>query len=215
MSLLTDSTRLQDRKGGSRRSVGAKTNKYWSDSQKIEAVATYLLLGGSLTKTSEMLKIPYPTLQMWKPSEWWKKVEDDIRREDRMQLSNKLKTVMENSWDIVSDRLENGDWVYNQKTGQAVRKPVSVKDASAIAIQTTKLRTEMELTENFTVATEQIEDKLTKLAKAFADLSKGKLKTEEAEPEDIEYANQSPLGEIDSRAETGLLECNEGASEEK
>lgn len=188
--MLTDSTRLKDRKGGSRRSVNAQTNKYWSDSQKVEAVATYLLMGGSLKKTSDLLGIPYPTLQMWKPSEWWKKLEDDVRREERMQLSNKLKSVMSSSWDVVSDRLENGDWVYNQKTGQAVRKPVSIRDASALAIQTTKLRTEMELTENFTVATEQIEDKLTKLAKAFADLSKGKLRTEEAEPEDIEFSEQ-------------------------
>lgn len=197
--MLTDSTRLKDRKGGSRRSVNAKTNKYWSDSQKIEAVTTYLLLGGNLNKTSQVLNIPYPTLQVWKPTEWWKKLEDDVRREERMQLSNKLRGIMETSWDVVKDRLENGDWVYNQKTGQVTRKPVSVRDAGAIASQVTKLRTDMELTENFTVATEQIEDKLTKLAKAFADLSKGKLKT--GDVEDVEFSEGDDNALHDEREE--------------
>lgn len=207
--MLTDSTRLKDRKGGNRRSVNARTNKYWSDSQKLEAVTTYLLLGGNLSKTGQVLNIPYPTLQMWKPSEWWKKLEDDVRREDRMQLSNKLKGIVETSWDLVKERLDNGDWVYNQKTGQATRKPVSIRDAGAIAANVTKLRTDMELTENFTVATEQIEDKLTKLAKAFADLSKGKLKT--GEVEDIEYSETGVSSEGDDNAvyeerEEGLQE---------
>lgn len=194
--LLSDSNKLKNVKTGRRRSVDAETNKFWSDSQKIEAVTTYFMLGGSMTAVSRALKIPRATLNVWKRTDWWSKLEDDIRKEERMQLSTQLRKVVNNSWDIVSDRLQNGDWILNQKTGELLRKPVGVRDAGRIAVDAAKLRNDMDLHNNFTVATEQIEDKLAKLAKAFTNLAKG-ITTEDAE--DVAYVEQVENNDADQR----------------
>ena len=184
--MLSDSPLLKDRKANRNRAVDAGSNKFWSDKQKIEAVTTYIMLGGNLALTSRQLKIPEITMRKWKTTDWWNKLESDVRKEERMQLSSRLKNVMERSWDVVADRLEKGDWIYDQKLGELRRKPVTMKDAGTLAVQAAKLRNEMDLTENHTIAAEHIEDKLNKLAKAFGDLAKGKL--QELPPaEDIQF----------------------------
>ena len=81
---------------------------------------------------------------------------------------------MDASLVLVQDRLENGDWIYDQKEGELRRKPVSMKDAGKLAMDAANLRAKMNIQENHTVAAEHVEDKLAKLAKAFSDLANGK-----------------------------------------
>jgi hypothetical protein len=159
-------------------------NKHYSDRQKIEAVTTYLMLG-SLPLTAAALKMSEHTLIAWKRSEWWKDLVQEIKREENLVLSNKIKKIVDKSWDVVADRMEKGDFIYDQKTGKLKRKPVSMRDANKVAMDSVLLREKLNMNENFTVAADQIEDKLTKLAKAFGDLAKG-IKPEEP-VEDIEY----------------------------
>lgn len=159
-------------------------HKHYSDRQKIEAVTTYLMLG-SISLTAAALKMSEHTLMYWKKSDWWNDLVQEMKREENLVLSNKIKKIVDKSWDVVADRMEKGDWIYDQKTGQLVRKPVSMRDASKVAMDSVMLREKLNMNENFTVAADQIEDKLTKLAKAFGDLAKG-IKPEEP-IEDIEY----------------------------
>ena len=183
--MLSDGSVFKELKSSKNRAVGA-TMKRWSDRQKIEACTTYFMLGGNLTLTAEKLKIPYDTLKTWKKADWWKELEDDIRREERLTLSTKLRNLMDASLVLVQDRLENGDWIYDQKEGELRRKPVSMKDAGKLAMDAANLRAKMNIQENHTVAAEHVEDKLAKLAKAFSDLANGK-KLELTQAEDIEY----------------------------
>lgn len=176
---------MKDKKSSKSRSLTATTNKRYSDRQKIEAVTTYLMLGGNVIMTSATTKIPEVTLYTWKKSEWWNTLVNDIKQEERLVLSTRLKKVVEKSWEVVGDRLEHGDWMLNQKTGELVRKPVSMKDAAKVANDSVILREKLDMNESFTVHADQIEDKLAKLAKAFSDLAKGVVAKEE--PEDVEY----------------------------
>ena len=163
-------------------------NKFYTDSQKIEAVTTYFLLGGNLALTARKLKINEGTLRGWKYKQWWKDLEREIRQEERLKLSTKLKKIIGTSWEAVEDRLEHGDYFYDQKNGEVKRKPVNLRDAGSIALQATKLHNDMALEEDHSVASEAIEDKLNKLAKAFSDLAKG-IKPE-APAEDIEFVER-------------------------
>ncbi len=194
--VLSDGSVFKDLKSSKNRAVGA-VRKRWSDRQKIEACTTYFMLGGNLSLTSNKLKIPYETLITWRKSEWWKELEDDIRREDRLTLSTKLRNLMDASLVLVQDRLENGDWIYDQKAGELRRKPVSMKDAGKLAMDAANLRTKMDIQENHTVAAEHIEDKLNKLAKAFSDLANGK-KLETGPVEDIEFVETDDKENEDS-----------------
>src|ERR1700756_1348319 len=105
-----------------RRAVSDKL-KRWSDGQKIEAVQSYLLLG-NLTLVASVLKIPRDTLKIWKTTEWWKNMVEELRVQDDLQLSTRLQKIISKSFDAVEDRLDHGDFVYDQKTGEMRRKPV-------------------------------------------------------------------------------------------
>lgn len=211
--MLTDNDKKKDRKSPARRAVSATTNRPWSDSQKLETVTTYLMLGGNVALTAATLKIPEVTVRYWKKSEWWQEVESELRREENLQLSARLKNLVEKSLDVVADRLENGDWIYDQKTGELKRKPVILKDAHKVAVDLVDKRQKLQTNENFTVAAEQIEDKLSKLAKAFEDLASKKPKLEvtdvvfvEGESNEIEVIpGDSVHGDAGSTEETKTL----------
>jgi hypothetical protein len=137
---------------------------------------------------------------MWKKSEWWNKLVSEVKQEERLTVSSRLKKVMEKSWDVVADRLEHGDWIYDQKAGELRRKPVSLRDAAKVANDASLLRERLDMNDNFTVAADQIEDKLSKLAKAFTDLSKGITKPEVV-AEDIEFVEEN-LNAVDDQRPT-------------
>jgi hypothetical protein len=200
--VLSDGSVFKGLKSSKRRAVGA-VMKRWSDSQKMEACTTYFMLGGNLTLTAEKLKIPYETLKTWKKAEWWQELENDIRQEEKLTLSTKLRNLMDASLVLVQDRLENGDWIYDQKAGELRRKPVSMKDAGKLAMDAANLRTKMNIQENHTVAAEHIEDKLNKLAKAFTDLAQGK-KLETGPVEDVEFVEKETDNAIHEEREEGL-----------
>ena len=152
---------------GKRRPVNAKTNLAWSDSQKIEAVQTYLLLG-SVKQTSFALKIPEPTLIQWRTKDWWKDLEKEVKAEESITLSNKLKTLVDKSLNLVGDRLDKGDFIYDQKTGKLKRKPVALRDIHRVAVDMVAVRDRINHHETQTIAQDSIADKLAKLAAEFA-----------------------------------------------
>lgn len=149
-----------------------KRKAHWSDSQKLEAIQTFLILG-SLKMTSAALSIPYKTLQIWKASEWWKTMIEEMRVQEDLQLSQRLKKIIAKSYDVLEDRLEHGDFVYDQKTGEMRRKPVSMKDTHRVAVDLVQQRQELvdrHLGEK-TVTEDKIEKTLANLADQFAKIA--------------------------------------------
>lgn len=150
-----------------------KGTKAYTDKQRLEAVTTYLMLG-SIELTAATLRITPKTLWVWKKTEWWNELVNEVKKEDRLIISAKLRKVLDKSWTLVEDRLDKGDWFFNQKTGELQRKPVALRDASNVAFQAAQMFDKLDKQDHFVVATEQIEDKLNKLAQAFTDLAAGK-----------------------------------------
>lgn len=147
---------------------------WWSDTQKLEAVQTYLMLG-NVCMTGRVLKIPEETVRRWRKTTWWKEIEGELRIQDEMQLSARLKRVMEKSLDAVDERLEKGDYVYNQKTGEMRRKPVSMRDAHKVSMDLIDKRNLLLNRNKPDASEEQMNDKLLKMMKQFADFAQGKL----------------------------------------
>lgn len=143
--------------------------RHYSDSQKIEAVTTYLMVG-SINMVSAMLKININTLKMWKLTEWWKEMEKDLRIQEDLQLSKRLQNIVSKSLDVVEDRMENGDFIYDQKTGKMKRKPVSMRDAHKVMIDMSDRRDELinRHIANESITNDKIEETLNNLAKEFA-----------------------------------------------
>lgn len=169
---LTDNPNRQHIKSRPRRAVGA-VKKNWSDSQKIEAVTTYLMLG-NLAMTAATLKIPEQTMRNWFYSQWWKETEAELKLAGKLQLNNRLKGIVERSLDVVTDRLENGDWVYDQKTGQLQRKPVNLAVAHKVASDLIDKQEKLQNSITVAPAQEAMAEKMLALAEKFASLAQQK-----------------------------------------
>jgi hypothetical protein len=105
---------------------------HWSEKKKLEAVTTYLALG-NLNETSKVINVPLPTLSKWKQSAWWKELVDDIQSGDNQKADNKMSKVIDRALDIIVERLEQGDYQYDQKTGKLVKVPLKARDLERIS----------------------------------------------------------------------------------
>lgn len=164
---LSDSPKRAVQKGVRRRAVGAETNKHWSDSQKIEAVTLWLSMG-NLRLVAATLNIPEMTLRNWRSTQWWKEVSDEIKLQDKIQFSATAQKVIAKSLEVIGDRLQNGDYIYDQKQGQLIRKPVSVRDATAVASAMIDKKVLLDKSEFQQETAESIEQRLEKLMNRFA-----------------------------------------------
>lgn len=171
--MLSDSERLRRVPSNKKRSVNATTNKHWSDSQKIEAVTTYLALG-NLVLTGSVLKIPEMTLRYWKQQQWWKDIEGELAVQEDIQLSSRLKRIVETTLSAAEDRIANGDWIYNNKEGTLMRKPVNLRDVHKVTMDLIDKREHLNNKVPTNVAMEQIDDRLKKLAQKFEEIAAGR-----------------------------------------
>ena len=150
------------------RSIEAKTNKSWSDKQKLEAVQSWLLLG-NLALTSRVLGIPEVTLRLWKTTDWWKTTVAELKAQEDIQMSARLKKIVDASLAAVEDRLVNGDLMYDQKSGELIRKPVNIRDAHKVAVDLMDKKAVLEKAAAPVQEEQKDEDRLLKLAEKFAD----------------------------------------------
>lgn len=173
---ISDNPRRQAQRTKVRRNMGDVKATWWSDKQKLETVQSYLMLG-NLAMTARVLKIPEETVRRWRQTSWWKEIEGELRVQDELQLSARMKKVMEHSLDAVEDRLSKGDYVYDQKTGQMRRKPVSMRDAHKVSMDLIEKRDILNKRNTVDSSEEQMSDKLLKMMKQFAEFAQGKLDT--------------------------------------
>ena len=203
--MLTDNelSQKQGRNPRRRSASPIAAKRPWSDAQKIEAVTLWLSLG-NLNLVGATLKIPEDTLRRWKATTWWKEVADEIALQDRIQLSATAKNIVDKSLGVIADRLENGDWIYDQKVGQLRRKPVAMKDALAVADRMLDRKDQLDKVQVIGATTESVEQKLNKLMEKFAQIASPAVT-------DVIYVEKENAS--DEERQTGL-QLRQGISEE-
>ena len=151
------------------------TTGWHSDNQRIQLVTTYLATG-NLALAASTLEIPESTARRWKATDWWKQMVEDIRSEENLALDAKLHKVVDKSVEALLDRVENGDFQFDQRTGKMMRKPISARDASVV---TRDMIDRRELLQGKKVVqqdnTRKMEDRLLKLAEEFSRFARGTL----------------------------------------
>lgn len=197
--MLSDTDRLKNVPSSKKRPITGVNNMHWSDSQKLEAVTTYLALG-NLVLTSSVLKIPEFTLRSWKQKDWWKEIESELAVQDDIQLSSRLKRIIETTISATEDRIKNGDWIYNNKDGCLMRKPVNLRDVHKVTMDFVDKREQLAGKTTNNVALEAIDDRLAKLAEKFAQIANNKAPIEVT---DVIIANGEVVdGSIDNTTPT-------------
>ena len=79
------------------------------------------------------------------------------------------------------DRLDNGDYLYDPKTGTFIRKPVSMKDTWKVSTEMIDKRLLLRKQPKEQASQEAVGDILKNLAKEFADMARKKVKDKTSE----------------------------------
>lgn len=139
--------------------------------QRLLAVTHYLITG-SLTATCQITKIPYNTLNRWKRSDWWPVLEQAVLKKNKLIRSAKMASLADKAQAVVAERLKNGDFQFDQRTGELVRVPVKAVVANRILQDSTTAELEIikQVERVQEVQTqERMLDKLIAIKQAFRD----------------------------------------------
>lgn len=142
--------------------------------KRIEVVTKWLAIG-NMREVSELTGVSYQLCRMWKREPWWKEIEEEVIAARSRSLDTKLSRIVDKSLATIQDRLEHGDVVFNQKTGEVVRKEVSLKDATKVATDLLTRQAVIQKQEKEVVTqqnTGSIQDQLKMLAMEFAKFNK-------------------------------------------
>jgi len=176
-----------------RRASSVKVRGEWPVEKKIEVVTKFLALG-NLRLVAELSGISYDTIRDWQKTSWWKDMENEIRVSRNIQQDSKLTRIIDKALDSIEDRIENGEHVFDQRTGQVVRRPVALRDVNTTAntlMQRQAILEKMGGDNNINQTQKTITEQLAMLATEFAKFNNRHKK----QAQTIEYTEEDNIKE--------------------
>lgn len=146
------------------------SNRGYPVETKVKAVEMWLKLG-NLYQVSDATQVSLNVIKNWKAQTWWKEIEEEILLGRKVQVNGKLTNIVDKALETVEDRLENGDVIYDIKTGELRRKPVALRDATQAAVAMLQRQEMIEKAQRQVgdgSTTKTIQEQLTILAQEFA-----------------------------------------------
>ena len=185
----------------------------YPEKKRIE-VATAHAMGLSSTMISAATGVQAQTVRFWRMQDWFKDLVEEIRREDDNTVDAKLTNLVSKSLDVITDRLENGDFMFDQKSGSFVRKPISAQVVNKIADTMFDKRNLLRgKPTSISGKQEQITDRLAKLAIEFERFVNAKDITNDVKRTDAEIVS---ITETQDSTEIQIpIETAAGIQEEK
>lgn len=100
---------------------------HWSEKKRLEVLTLYVATG-SLTLAAQQANVPYETAKSWSNKDWWKEKVKEIQNEEYDKMDAKLSKVLDSALEKVMDRIENGEYIYDPKTGKTKLMPAKLRD---------------------------------------------------------------------------------------
>lgn len=169
---------------------GHRNQPWYSEEMRIKAACVYAVTG-SAAETGRILGIKSTTIRQWKMQPWWPQVIERIRSEKDDEIDVKMTAIIDETVAQINDRLKDGDYIYDVRTGELKRKPMGGKE---IAVVTSIMIDKRNLIrQRRAVRTEEtaVLDRLKNLAKEFAGFVKAKDITKEATVVDEQDTEQA------------------------
>lgn len=179
----------------------------WSDQQKLDLLKMYTLTG-NLALSAAACKIPEDTARRWKAQNWWKERLADLKSQKDFEVSARLEKIVNSSLLIMEDRLDQGDFFFNPKSGRIERKPVSLQAAHKVAVDLMDRQDALERRALRGESQEVAVDKWIALAEKFAQLAQKSQDKPKVEVTDVIFVKE-PGEDIDAlhdEREEGLQE---------
>ena len=170
--------------------------KQYNPEHKYNAVVAYLATG-NLRIAAASCNIAYETIRYWKQQPWWKEFEFEIANTKRTETKNKLSKLVDKSLDLIQDRLDNGDFALNQKTGEVIRRPVQIRDLNQVfanIMQRQEALEKRKLEESALQQQESVKDTLKMLAEEFSKFTNSR-KPQVIDVEDAQEIEQDALSD--------------------
>jgi len=165
--------------------------------EKAEAAKLYML-SGNMRIVAENTGVHYDTLCDWKKSDWWPTLIDELKMAKKAKSGKKIEKILEYSLEEIEDRIQNGDYVLNNKTGEIERRKVSMRDLANMTNQLMTRQLQMEeLTEKLEHKKETVQETLTMLAREFSKYQRIQQKANavDVEVKEVTDADQRTLGQ--------------------
>lgn len=176
---------------------------WYPDEKRIEVVSLYACIGNPVD-ISSLTGVPVATIRGWRREGWFVDLLEEIRDENNEKLDSKFTEIVQKTQDLVLDRLENGDFVLT-KTGELVRKPVSVRDLALVGAITVDKR---QIIRNKPTSIQEqqvtpVVSRLEQLADTFKSLAnKKELPSNQAIVVDVEFEEVVDAEKVRERTET-------------
>jgi hypothetical protein len=153
---------------------------HWNKKKQLEAITTWLATG-NLAETARIINVPERTVKSWRyETDWWDQIVQEIQSGEGQKLDNKMSKIIDKTLEKLVDRIEEGDFQYDQKTGRMVKVPIKARDLERI---TSGLFDKRQLIRKQPTNIKQEDlnnaDRLLKLAEQFAKFSGKKLEEKE------------------------------------
>lgn len=171
---------------------------WYNEEMRIKAACVYAITG-SAAKTGEILNIKPGTVRQWKMQPWWQQVIDRIRSEKDDELDVKFTGIIDKTVEQINERLENGDYIYDLKNQELIRKPMGGKEMAVVTSIFMDKRALLREKKQQHSEQSEVMDRLKKLAEEFSgfvkakDVTKESLDAKESDPiEAQDEARQKP-----------------------
>ena len=158
---------------------GAKQGK-WSMNQKMQAVMTYLMLG-NMHEASIICGIPYETFKCWKHTDWFKELLVTVRESDVQQMDSNMQRIVGKALKATEDRIDQGEFQYDPKTGRIIRVPIKANVALRITTELLARQDKIRAAPEKKELEKTIDARLAKLSEEFARFASTKTLTIEGE----------------------------------
>ena len=162
----------------------------WTDATKYR-ICKSIVIYQNKRLTAEMSGVPLDTINKWTGEPWWDNLIREIRIEQKSILAGKMAGIVDKALFAVQDRLLNGEAVVIQKTGEIVKKPVSLKDAQRVV--TDLVQKQLQLEESIASGGQNVQsiaDSLKQLANEFAKFNRSKPETEVIDVEVVDVSSK-------------------------
>jgi Ulp1 family protease len=130
-----------------------------------------------------------------------------------------MKSLVDAAHQVVQNRLENGDAVLNQKTGEIIYKPVSMKDAHRVAVDMLNQKQVLDKAVSGPEIKEADTNKLEALAEKFAEFATKSIeqrmdKKRTVDVEMVEVIHETKMAQNDSVSDAVLSGDEPGTGDE-
>lgn len=110
------------------------TQSKYTPEEKVQAVMAYVLSGKASYASRNLKKynglhIPERTIRNWRQNAlWWEDVYAECKKQKQEELDGAFTSFLHQTIEQISERISNGDTIYDRKTGEFIKVPMTGRD---------------------------------------------------------------------------------------